>query len=197
MNYPFSYLSSILSGKGSFKIFPNQVVMFRLLITFSGNKLNPVHGKNTTDELIPDIIEYLKSAYLESQEDMHSLHSCIYKNILEPTCSLPPLHKGYGFNRQYLTLSDSSIEAGNVNKIVAGSRSMPTEWIRTFSNEQENPEKMIQRIFWILQYFCVYYCQYDSDIVRSTLSIPITTITGSKYIEFFYRNTNFKGRICK
>lgn len=197
MNYPFSYLSTVLSGKGSFKIFPNQVVMFRLLITFSGNKLNPVYGKNTTDELIPDIIEYLKSAYLGNQEDMCSLHTCIYKNILEPTGTLPSLHRGYGFNRQYLTLSDSSIDAGNINKTVNGSRSMPMEWIQTFSNEQETPEKLIQRIFWLLQYFCVYYCQHNSDIVRTSFSRPLTALTVSKYPEFFSLTDSYKEEIIK
>ena len=192
MNYPFSHLANTLSGKGAFKIFPNRVVMFRLLITFSSNKLNPVHGKNTTDELIPDIIEYLKSAHAGSKKDMRSLHTSIYKNILEPTGPLPTLHIGYGFNRQSLTLTDSSIVAGNINKMVTGSRSMPTDWIRTFSNEQENPDKIIQRIFWLLQYFCVYYCQYDTDIVRIALPQYNAALTSSKYPEFFSLTDTYK-----
>ena len=184
-HYPLSALSSTLSGKGMYKIFPNQTLFFRTLIIFSSNKLNATYGKKTTDELIPEIQEYLKCASSNLEKDMNNLHKCIYYNLLEPTNTIKVFNNNYGYNRKYFSFSDSSINASNINRTVSGTRSLPSAWVHTFCTCKDNPESMIRRIFWLLQYFCVYYCQNESDVIKIIYTAPELEMNNSDFRQYF------------
>lgn len=195
MDYPLSRLASVLSGKGDFKIFPNQTTMFRVLVTFSSNTLNSTYGISTTDNLIPYIQKYLKDIYANQTEDMNDLHSCIYQNLLDPAGDVPHFNKNYGFNRRYLSPSNSTVNAGNINKTISGTRSMPTAWIHMFCTNKDNPEPAIHRIFWLLQYFCVYYCQHEPDIQKTPSLLPELSTNSIQYIAYFQLSEVYKNAL--
>ncbi len=116
---------------------------------------------------------------------MYSMHNCVYSNLIDPIEKITHFDTHYGFNRRLLSMSNSTVDAGNINKFITGKRSLPANWVRTFCTNKEQPEPIIQRIFWLLQYFCVYYCQQETDIIKTAPSLLNITTDSTSYIEYF------------
>lgn len=179
---PLKKLSQILCSKQNNAMFPNQPILFLVLIPFSGNHLSPEYGYTTTDDLLPHIKSFLHDTYHNNPTDRyHFLHECIYNNITGNP--LPqrysngqrPNHFPYYPDYFYDIRSD-------INKRVCGSRPLPLYWIKEMKRNSTNISCLMKRLFWVLQYFFVYYSN-PNIIINHALSTE-----DSSFVEYFILN---------
>lgn len=162
---PLESLTKIITMQGESMLFKNQAIMYQILVLFSGNKLNPVYGVTTTDELIQDIKMYLHNRYTNLDvSDYEDMHRCVCSNVIGFPSSMN-FHAKEG-NISYFTSVDMTNIKANINKIIKGKRNLTHTWISEWKKNHNHIEGMLYRIFWLLQYYCVYYGNKD-DIVRN------------------------------
>lgn len=177
---PLKLLSKVLCGASNFAIFENQTEFYQIIIMFSSNKINGSYGFSTTDELIPHIKKYLRALYENKSTTEYSyLHKAICQNILNQPVDYVFNHC-YGNNLTYLSEISNLDIRFNINKIINNQRKLTKAWICEYARNQNNIDVIIHRIFWLLQYFYVYYAHNTDDITKNN-----ALITYGDYIEFF------------
>lgn len=171
---PLAKLSQILCASTNAAIFKNQVIMYQLLIQFSSNKLKSEYGTATTDELIKSIHPFIRDCYYDALKgDYNQVHQCILSNIV----SFPVEHTinlTHGDTRYFNVYKDSSLTS-NINKAIHHShgRKLSYAWIKEWQRNSNNIDTFLYRIFWMLQYYCVYYLE-DNDIIKNNHPINLT-----------------------
>lgn len=181
MNTPLEALCNALANKNEYRIFQNQTHMYQILVLFSSNKLNPAFGYETTDELIPHIKAYLYDFAKNKFDTDHTYtHRCVCENI-----TTFPLNTEFnnisGYKCDYIPGASMSDIRGNINRIIHNKRRISHNWIAEYHKTKEHIDKMIYRIFWMLQYYCAYYLDnsyyeysntYTNDTMPEYYSFP-------------------------
>jgi hypothetical protein len=192
---PLSALKDALVGKDDFKLFSDQVLMYRLLIPFMFDQRQDrleKHYPAGVDDLIVDIRNYLlfmldyplKTAAKSEEERFSNMHKCIFANISnsyncdEITMSPYFLEK----DKSGKLLNESGIKdmAPNINNTIYNRRPMPKECKKILSDDKDGYGIVINRCFWLLQYYFVYY--HKDICIRNSKE---TSSFSGKYPEYF------------
>ncbi len=186
MNTPLEALCNALVAKNEFHIFQNQTHLYQILVLFSSNRLNPDFGYETTDELIPYIKSYLYDFAKNKFETDHTdIHRCICENITTFP-SNTEFNNISGYKCDYIPGACMSDIRGNINKVIHNKRRISSNWIAEYHKTKEHIDKMVSRIFWMLQYYCAYYLDntnYEYNSVYDNSTIP-------EYYSFSDRDKN-------
>lgn len=183
-NTPLSKLAQAICGKHTYSIFRNQTIMYQVLIIFTGNKLHFSKYYSNTDSMLPYIKKYIYEAYSNNfSMDFSPLHKSICDTIIPPVDEDVDknFNNSFGHNISYLDLNGTNLRT-NINKVINNSRSLPHSLITELQKNYDNSDKLIKRIFWILQYFCTYYA--DSTLPEKNKYVN----SNSDYAEFYTMN---------
>ncbi len=182
MSTPLAKLTQIVCHSKESAIFKNQVIMYQLLILFSSNKLNPAFGTSTTDELIKSVKSFLSERYHNSvKRDYDSLHRCVFSNITDfPTPTTLHFDSSRGYTGVF-----NSYKSPNLNSTVSKrinykhERKLSSAWLKEWKSKSNNIDSFLYRIFWMLQYYCVYYYE-KNEFIKNDTPLELTDCT-----EFF------------
>ena len=135
------------------KIFPNQTVMYQVLIALVANQ------NNLLERQLLNIKKYVKCVWEnENTEDFDNLHVEMIRFFTQDyrDINIKELKK---IDNRDLHLSDSL--KSTVSYIMTGKRKAMSEWREEYNRYSDNSNIFVYRIFWILQYFYTKYCSAD------------------------------------
>lgn len=187
---PLAALATVLCHKDTVPFFPNQVVMYQFLITICGGNISFLNDRILNiDDLIREISVFVQNSGKNNTtkladeslpEHISDLHQCIYENIANTDTKLS--FNPWVGNTHLLSvksLNDAhnggtgNIES-NISNIISGkgNRKIPKFWSKLIAKDSENEySRILQRIFWILQYYIAYYMP-ESELFRKNDVVP-------------------------
>lgn len=164
-----------------------------LVTVFSSNVSRQAENdtyKRSIDDMIPDIKSYIiatTSVDTTRNPDQMPIHSLIYSNL---RLSNPPAERPYQLGK----IMNQALSS-NISKYVSGVKDLPHDLKKALeqcANTEESYEGIIRRLFWILQYYLVYYFHRGNDIrIVCNDSMPLS----ANYPEYYRFSPDFARKI--
>ncbi|MBE5926841.1 MAG: hypothetical protein E7270_07765 [Lachnospiraceae bacterium] len=181
INAPLKELSKILCSKKDYGIFRNQTEMYQLLVTFTANKMTIIDNRiaRDVDELIEQIKLYLCDMYelrknnRKFEKDYSDLHRYIFENIYNIKLdSKKDIFKSdyMDNNISYLKKYETDIAnlKSNISKSINNSnRTISHSWFTEYRKYENDCTLLINRMFWLIQYYVVYYMSNKELLILS------------------------------
>mgnify|MGYP002868689306 FL=1 len=219
---PLMDLADALCKDKNGKIFKNRVVMYQLLINVAGGNLLDFHdySLDSIDVLINKIQEYITDMYqtagsnrkLGKSNEYSSLHKYIYENIT--TCETKIRFDSRLGNDAMLTqgklnstgvtpntnhgIAPSPSLQSNISNILSNrhGKKIPQRWQDVLIGSHNDYSVFIRRIFWVIEYYVVYYCYNSGNVC--TINTDISADRGEYGCrEYFQLTTEKKTGLCQ
>ena len=173
---PLNALCLSLCAKPGAGLFRKQAELFQLLSVFLSN--NVLDGTTkTTDDILPNLHDYIqattKLGYNENA--FTDLHNTFFQNI----CLRTPSKK----DSLPLVLDTSTIDLSNMRRYISGKQGLPHGISNELEKQRDSMESVLRRLFWLLQYYTVYYFRRDQNYKNI---IPKTIVSvQTNYPEYY------------